>query len=659
MFNTLLIANRGEIACRIIKTAHQLGIECIAIYSTADRNSLHVKMADRAYCIGEPEARVSYLNIEAIISVAKQSGAEAIHPGYGFLSENMAFATACEKAGIMFVGPSVQAMKAMGSKQLAKQLLSKHSVPLTPGYQGDDQSDKKLLDEALKIGFPLLLKAANGGGGKGMRTVHSQADFQQALMGARREAKACFGDEIMIIEKYITRPRHVEIQLMADNFGNVVHLFDRDCSIQRRHQKMIEEAPAPNLSDTLRRQLADAAIAVARAIDYRGAGTIEFLVDGTSTFYFMEMNTRLQVEHPVTEMITGIDLVEWQLRIAANEPLPLKQEHIQSHGHAIECRIYAEDPHNQFLPSTGTVHFLREPEGPGIRIDSGIALNDQITNYYDPMIAKLITFGADRSEATQRLFQAMNHYSIGGVKTNLPLLQAIINHSEFKACHLSTHFLTEQTISMATPDIHWALLMAASVDYLSLISLTKSDLAISTFGWQMHLQRHWTVRYLINQEEYTLLITPINRDTLTITHLTESVTLQVKQTDSVLTVNDLKQLRHAHIDNQKDYMNLFTTAGTIQIQRFNWEHKTRESTSTKNQLTAPMPALIVAILKNKGDKIKAGEPLLVLEAMKMEHMILAPNDGVLTNVFFDVGVQVSEGAELVAIDILPAEEERS
>lgn len=653
MFNTLLIANRGEIACRIIKTARRMGIESVAIYSTADRDSLHVAMADRAYCVGEPDARASYLNIEAIIAVAKQAGADAIHPGYGFLSENPKFAHACEDAGIVFVGPSVSAMEAMASKQLAKQLLSKTTVPLTPGYHGDDQSDLTLSQEAKKIGFPILLKAASGGGGKGMRTVEKIAEFHSALESARREATACFGDDIMIIEKYISHPRHVEIQLMADNFGQVVHLFERDCSIQRRHQKIIEEAPAPNLPDALRKQLAEAAVAVARAIDYRGAGTVEFLVNGTSEFYFMEMNTRLQVEHPVTEMITGLDLVEWQLRIAANEPLPCKQEQIQAHGHAIECRIYAEDPHHQFMPSTGIINFLKEPTGEGIRIDTGIRRDSQITMYYDPMVAKLIAYGASRDEAIQRLNQAIKQYWIGGIKTNLPLLLAIVEHQRFKTCDLSTHFLKEHPVQLATPSASCAVLMAASIDYLNLNPPDKTHLQADTFGWQMHLSSHWTVHYLIDGEQQSLLITPIDNHSFNVTSSTGTYSLHAKCTDSILTIDDGKQTKHVAFDIQKNCFTFFTNSGPIVVERFNWQSKSSHLDTANHQLTAPMPATIVAILKKKGDTIETGEPLIVLEAMKMEHTILAPNDGVVAEIFYGVGAQVTEGAELIAVEKHP------
>ena len=657
MFKTLLIANRGEIACRIIKTARRMGIECIAIYSTVDRDSLHTTLADKAFCVGDAEARSSYLNIDAIIHVAKQAGAEAIHPGYGFLSENPTFARACADAGIIFVGPSVPAMEAMASKQIAKQLLMKTDVPLTPGYHELDQSDETLFKAAVEIGFPVLLKAASGGGGKGMREVKTEDEFQTALDSAKREAKASFGDDIMIIEKYIAEPRHVEIQLMADNFGHVVHLFERDCSIQRRHQKMIEEAPAPNLSDTLRHQLGNAAVEAAKAIKYRGAGTVEFLVDHREQFYFMEMNTRLQVEHPVTEMITGLDLVEWQLRIAANEPLPCSQEDIQCRGHAVECRIYAEDPHHQFMPSTGLIHFLKEPCEEGIRIDTGVKVNSHISRYYDPMIAKLIAYGNSREEALQRLAQAIKQYWVGGVKTNLPLLQAIVEHPQFKACEISTHFLTEHPITLPSPSPLLALLMAASFDYINLNPPFKTHLQTDTFAWQMHLKTQWISHYLINGEQNTLNITPIDNKTFIVEYLGQVHHLRVKQIDTMIFIDDGMQIRQGCIDAQGDRLTLFTEEGTIQVERFSWQRAANLQDDLDHQLTSPMPATVVAVLKHQGETVKAGEPIMVLEAMKMEHTILSPNNGILGQIFFSVGSQVNEGAELV--ELLPMDETAS
>lgn len=647
MFNKILIANRGEIACRIIKTADRMGIDTVAIYSSADADSLHVSLANSALCIGPPEAYASYLNIDAIIIAALKSGAEAIHPGYGFLSENPDMARACASAGIVFIGPSIEAMEIMGSKQRAKQCLETTAIPLTPGYHGTDQSDGRLLEEAQRIGFPILIKPACGGGGKGMRTVADEIDFLKALEAARREAKASFADDTILIEKLISHPRHVEVQIMADNHGNIVHLYDRDCSIQRRHQKIIEEAPAPNLSKSLRQALADAAIAVAQAIDYRGAGTVEFLVDKPH-FYFMEMNTRLQVEHPVTEMITGIDLVEWQLRIAANEPLPSKQNDISIHGHAVECRIYAEDPTNNFLPSIGQLHFLKEPSGYGLRLDSGINCSSHITQYYDPMISKLISWGTSRDEALHRLQHALEDYHIGGVKTNLLFLKAILQHSMFIKAELTTNFLAIHPIDIKPADSILAILMAVSFDYLCLLQ-SKDPIYCATFAWQMHLKSQWCSRYMINNLPLNIRVTPVDHQRLILLANDEIFHLKAILRDGKLSIDDGTQAHEAWVEKIHDELNLYTSAGPITIKPFDGAVATNHDPSTKGQLTAPMPATVVAILKNKGDTIKTGDKLMVLEAMKMEHTIHAPYDGLLVDIFYSIGAQVNEGTELVMI----------
>lgn len=665
MFTKILVANRGEIACRIIKTAHRLGIETVAVYSTADKHARHVADAHEAFCIGEAKASDSYLNIDAILAVAIASGVQAIHPGYGFLSENCAFATACAKANIVFIGPSIHALEIMGSKQLAKQLLETTDVPLTPGYHGIDQSDETLLLEAKKIGFPVLLKAANGGGGKGMRTVLAADELTQALNGARREALAYFGNDTMLIEKLITAPRHIEIQIMADNHGHVVHLFERDCSIQRRHQKIIEEAPAVNLPDTLRADLANAAISVAKAINYQGAGTIEFLVENNTHFYFMEMNTRLQVEHPVTEMITHLDLVEWQLRIAANEPLPCTQNDIKIHGHAIECRIYAEDSANQFLPSIGQLHFIQEPIGEHIRIDSGVTANSVINQYYDPMISKLITWGETRDCARLRMMFALKRYYIGGVKTNIPFLQAIIQNHSFMTAAISTHFLHQESIDIQTICPLLAIQLAACVDYLKAIP-TNDPLSTATFAWQLHLQSHWQMRYNLDGKPYQVYITPIDHEKLIITidahttqwrvHLTPSAQQTTADT-GVLSYachdndsNDYEQLKTAVYEIKQHQLFFYTDEGCIAVDRFKPGQTLNQNPSSHNPLTAPMPATVVAVLKNKGHAVKAGECIMVLEAMKMEHPIHAPYDGILTDVFYATGQQVHEGALLADVE---------
>jgi len=650
MFNRILIANRGEIACRIIKTAKKMGIHTIAVYSTADSDSEHVKRADSAFCIGEASASESYLNIEAVIAAAKKGQADAIHPGYGFLSENPKLAEACKKEAICFIGPSIEAMQAMASKQLAKQLLEKTSVPLTPGYHGRDQSDERLIKEAKEIGFPVLLKAASGGGGKGMRSVFKEEDLQASIEAARREAKASFSDDTLIIEKLITHPRHIEIQVIADKQGHVLHLFERDCSIQRRHQKIIEEAPAPNLSPELRQKLAEAACEVALSIGYQGAGTVEFLMGSDQNFYFMEMNTRLQVEHPVTEMITGLDLVELQIRIASGTALPYKQKDIEHHGHAIECRIYAEDPQKQFMPSTGLIHFLREPEGKGIRIDSGIKQGSEITIYYDPMIAKLIAWGEDRTEALKRLQSALKHYFIGGVKTNISYLQSIIENEAFIKAKLSTHFLEEEPIRSVNLDIKKALQLAAAYDYLTLQRKTDEPVINDNFGWHLNLNAPYQRSFFIDDEQFQLNITPISREEFEITFASKRTQCKTSQEQNRIFLEIDKEHFCGEVIEWEQKIHVFHPDGYRIITPYSWERKDALAGPQKGQLTSPMPATVVAVLKNIGEAVKTGERLMVLEAMKMEHTIHAPSDGILTELFYNVGAQVNEGAELLALE---------
>ncbi len=655
MFNRILIANRGEIACRIIRTAKKMAIETIAVYSSVDKDADHVKQADRAYCIGEAAANASYLNIDAIINAALETKAEAIHPGYGFLSENPTFAQACEDAGIVFIGPSIDAMKAMASKQLAKQLLEKTSVPLTPGYHGSEQSNERLLKEAKAIGFPVLIKAASGGGGKGMRAVFETAEFIPSLEAARREALASFADDTMIIEKLVIKPRHVEIQVMADNHGQTVHLFERDCSVQRRHQKIIEEAPAPKLSDTLRQGLAKAACEVAKSIDYRGAGTVEFLVSEDEAFYFMEMNTRLQVEHPVTEMITGLDLVAWQIKIAANEPLPCKQRDIKAHGHAIECRIYAEDPLQNFMPSIGQIDFLKEPDAPGIRIDSGVRQGSDISMYYDPMIAKLIAWGEDRSQALRRLQQALNQYYISGVKTNIPFLQAVCQNEAFIQADLNTDFLNQHTIELQYMKDIDALKIAVAHDYLKAFKKLDDPIYQDCFSWQMNLSGQWHWRYLMADKTFDIQILAVDQNQLILTLENESIHCFAELTSQGLILNDGQNQLTAVVKDCETGLTIFSREGQARVERFNWNRIDAQASQQKGQLTSPMPATVVAVLKKIGESVKTGDKLMVLEAMKMEHTIHAPKDGVLTHLFYNVGAQVKEGAELLSLEERPPE----
>jgi 3-methylcrotonyl-CoA carboxylase alpha subunit len=458
MLSSVLIANRGEIACRIIRTAKKLGIRTIAVYSQADKSALHTELADEAYAIGSSPAQESYLNIETLLKVAEESGAQSVHPGYGFLSENAAFASACERAGVIFIGPSSAAIAAMGEKGAAKRLMQEAGVPVVPGYHGPRQDDDFLAQEAARIGYPVLIKAVAGGGGKGIRRVDEAKDFLKSLAAARREGKAAFGDETVLVERCIGHPRHIEIQLFADRLGNVVHLFERDCSLQRRHQKVVEEAPAPGMPQALRDAMGQAAITAATAIGYRGAGTVEFIVDASNglekaDFFFMEMNTRLQVEHPVTEMITGLDLVEWQFRVAQGESLPITQAGLQMRGHAIEVRLYAEDPGKKFFPSPGKLARLRfPPTGQDVRVESGLREGDEVTIYYDPMIAKLVVWGSDREAARVRLVRILGEVDVEGIKSNARFLREIAGHPAFAAGHLHTGFIDQHLAELVAAE---------------------------------------------------------------------------------------------------------------------------------------------------------------------------------------------------------------
>ncbi|MFY7697931.1 MAG: acetyl-CoA carboxylase biotin carboxylase subunit [Legionella sp.] len=650
MFSKILVANRGEIACRIIKTAKKMGISTVAIYSDDDRDSLHVRAADIAIGIGASPASASYLNSHAIIKAAIDTEVQAIHPGYGFLSENSEFAKSCAQANIVFIGPSSTTIETMASKQIAKKLLDNSGIPLIPGYHGDDQSEQRLLTEAIRIGFPVIIKPAAGGGGKGMRTVSSPNNFLEALAGARREANASFGDEVMIIEKLVSYPRHIEWQIMADNHGQIVHLFHRDCSIQRRHQKIIEEAPAPNLPLPLQRKMADAAITIATAINYRGAGTIEFLLDQDGNFYFMEMNTRLQVEHPVTEMITGLDLVEWQLRIAADEKLPKQQDEINHCGHAFECRIYAEDPSNNFLPSTGLIHFLEEPNGPGIRIDSGIINGSKISVHYDPMIAKLVCWGHSRQDALRLMISALEQYHIGGIKTNIPFLHAVCNSECFKHGNIDVDYLANYPIRLTDPDPLHAACLAAGIDYLRLRSQTNS-LQNDTFAWQMHLKTDWIWRYRIKNEIYTITVVPIDQTSVHLKTNQNEINLTLNLDGNQLLYHEGHQQRKVYVDSDNNQLTLYHHLGVVSIERIS-NISASINPPLATSLKAPMPGTIIAILKKPGDTVNLGEPLLILEAMKMEHTIYAPRQGKIELFMHEIGSRVNQDAELVALSAI-------
>jgi 3-methylcrotonyl-CoA carboxylase alpha subunit len=673
MFQKILIANRGEIACRVISTCRRLGIATVAVYSAADAHSRHVDLADEAWPIGPPPARQSYLAIEKIIDAARRSGAQAIHPGYGFLAENAAFAEACAAAGITFIGPPPAAIRAMGSKAAAKTLMQHAGVALVPGYHGDAQDLSSLEAAAAQTGYPVLIKASAGGGGKGMRIVEQPADLPPAIDGARREAAASFGDDRLLIERYLTRPRHIEIQVFADTHGNIVSLFERDCSIQRRHQKVLEEAPAPGMDPARRTAMGEAAITAARAVGYVGAGTVEFIAEGEN-FFFMEMNTRLQVEHPVTEMITGQELVEWQLRVAAGEPLPLHQDQLRITGHAIEARIYAEDPARDFLPSIGTLIHLRQPtETADIRVDTGVRQGDAITPNYDPMIAKLIVRGDDRPAAVQRLAAALAQYEVVGVQTNLALLRAIAAHPAYARAELDTGFIARHADALMAdaaltdaepPDAARSeatartILAAAALAALAdRRAAHAADAAASADpwspwnvadAWRMNGDGYQDLMLRQSEESVTLRAYPAQDGTYRLDLPCGAIhaeAVEDAETGMTLRVNGvlhrLRVVRHGGdlvviLRGHNHVLHLIDPLAPPQ----------REDIGS-DLVTAPIPARVARILVAPGAVVRRGAPLVVLEAMKMELTLFAPADGAVATVRHQVDDMVEEGTQLV------------
>ncbi|EOK6312421.1 acetyl-CoA carboxylase biotin carboxylase subunit [Vibrio parahaemolyticus] len=666
MFKRILIANRGEIACRIIKTAKSMAIETVAVYSEADRSSLHVKQADFAEFIGPAPASESYLDIDAIIGAAKKWQADAIHPGYGFLSENPKLAKACSENGIVFIGPSTSAIEAMGSKSQAKAIMSEANVPLVPGYHGTDNSIEHLSAEAEKIGYPVMLKATQGGGGKGMRVVNSAAELPLAIDGAQREALSSFGDKQLLVEKCILQPRHVEIQVFADQHGNCVYLSDRDCSIQRRHQKVVEEAPAPALSDELRKQMGEAAVQAAKAIDYVGAGTVEFLLDSRGQFYFMEMNTRLQVEHPVTELITGVDLVEWQFNVAAGEHLPISQSEITHSGHSIELRIYAEDADNDFMPSTGRIDYLHEPVSDRnvrlahVRVDSGVTQGDTISEYYDPMISKLIVWGQTRDIALKQLKQALTQYHVCGVTTNIGYLHSIVSQPAFTNIELDTGFLVthQQSINeqQSVSDSIWlTLATVARWNVLTSKSGNSTLPAPTTQGFRLSVNNVYRFNFTDANANHQVRLQQSSQDTEA--HFTvrcgeelHQVTLLESGNQFIADIDNVRYTFNALNDEQK------TTVLYLGQQRTFAHQPSFESPKGKDDElspTAPLNGVISAVMVNKGDKVAAGDPLLVLEAMKMEYTITAPVAATVDEVFYQHGDQVQHGSILLHLISAP------
>ena len=676
MFKKILIANRGEIACRVASTARQMGIATVAVYSDADRHAAHVKACDEAIYIGGSEPSQSYLRADAIIEAAKKTGAEAIHPGYGFLSENGRFVEACHQAGIKFIGPSAAAMEAMGSKSAAKALMEKAGVPLVPGYHGDNQDPDFLHQQADSIGYPVLIKASAGGGGKGMRIVNSSDEFIGMLESCKREAINSFSNDHVLIERYVTKPRHIEIQVFGDEFGNYVYLFERDCSVQRRHQKVIEEAPAPGMTEERRRARGEAAVNAARAVNYVGAGTVEFIAEQDGTFYFMEMNTRLQVEHPVTEMITGYDLVEWQLRIANNEAIPVQQEDLSINGHAIEVRIYAENPDNDFLPSIGLLSHLDFPShlsfvNAPVRVDSGISQGDRISPFYDPMIAKLIVWGVDREQAIARMRQALLETHIIGLHTNVSFLYRLMTNSSFVSADLDTGLIEKNQASLFPPAQKLSIkaLGYAAASYLAKHGLKNSRAAQNTATsyvdpwdssdyWRSRQSAGTSITVADDSAQYLVTIKQRSTDDWILDvdgtehELTWEVTSTANNQDNYeinLGLNGTLSKGKVVLNGEELY--LYTQDGQTRLSiPDSLAHAGEGDDVGGGGLTAPMPGKVINIQVNVGDKVEQGQVLVVMEAMKMEHSITASTGGVVEEIFFAVGEQVTEGAELIQLN---------
>ncbi len=665
MFRKILIANRGEIACRVIATARRMGVVSVAVYSEADATARHVHLADEAWPIGPAPARESYLRGDTILDVARRSGAQAIHPGYGFLSENAEFAEACAAAGVVFIGPPAAAIRAMGSKAAAKALMAEAGVPLVPGYHGEAQDPALLATEAARIGFPVLIKASAGGGGKGMRVVTDAASFAAALEGAQREAASSFGDDRVLVERYLTAPRHIEIQVFADTHGNAVSLFERDCSVQRRHQKVLEEAPAPGMDPARRRAMGEAAVAAARAVGYAGAGTVEFIVDaggaGGDAFYFMEMNTRLQVEHPVTEAITGLDLVEWQLRVAAGEPLPMAESALSITGHAIEARVYAEDPARDFLPSVGRLRHLRQPaERPGVRVDTGVRQGDSITPNYDPMIAKLIVHGADRADALRRMSAALAEYEVVGVQTNLALLRAVVADPDFAAGRFDTGFIGKHpgVLSPAPAVLEPAVWAAASLAVLrDGQDRARADAAqtgdphspwADLDAWRMNGDGYQDLHFAA-EDAPVMVRAHLGPGGVRLDAPDGAVTVAMDPQDGGMLRLD-GVARPARVVRDGAELTVLLSGQGHTLRHVDPLAAPGGETAGSDRVTAPIPARVTRVLVSPGDPVTKGMALLVLEAMKTEITLNAPADGVVESVHASVGEMVEEGTQLVTFE---------
>jgi 3-methylcrotonyl-CoA carboxylase alpha subunit len=662
MFKKILIANRGEIACRVAATARRMAIKTVAVYSDADAHAMHVAACDEAVHIGGSAPKESYLRWERIIDAAKATGAEAIHPGYGFLSENEEFAQACVAAGLVFIGPPASAIQAMGLKAESKQLMERAGVPLVPGYHGKDQDPKLLQAQADRIGYPVLIKASAGGGGKGMRAVDKSADFMAALESCKREATNSFGDDAVLIEKYVQRPRHIEIQVFGDTHGNYVYLFERDCSVQRRHQKVLEEAPAPGMTQAMRAQMGGAAVAAALAVGYVGAGTVEFIVEQRGVemnFFFMEMNTRLQVEHPVTEAITGLDLVEWQLRVAAGEPLPLKQTDLKIHGHAIEARICAENPDNNFLPATGRLEVARWPQHVSfargqVRLDTGFGEGDAVSPFYDSMIAKLIVHGDTREEALARMDEALARTHIVGVATNVQFLRHVVRSRSFAQADLDTA-LIQREAAVLFDQRPVSLREAASAAIAQALIEERASEGRDPFsrrdGWRSHGVAARRFEFEFGGEHAGATLTYLHDGALALTVGNVSGALAFSHSGERLDVQFAGERFTCAVHASGETDHVFTDKGAAAIVSLDLLAHAGEGAVEGGRLTAPMPGKVVAFTVKAGDKVSKGQPLAVMEAMKMEHTISAPADGIVQEVLYAPGDQVAEGAELLKIAV--------
>ena len=667
MFKKILIANRGEIACRVAATARRMGVKTVAVYSDADASAKHVAACDEAVHIGGSAPKDSYLQWQRILDAARATGAQAVHPGYGFLSENEAFANACAEAGLVFIGPPSSAIEAMGLKAESKRLMEKAGVPLVPGYHGADQDPHMLQHEADRIGYPVLIKASAGGGGKGMRVVEKSEDFEAALASCQREARNSFGSDAVLIEKYVQRPRHIEIQVFGDTHGNCVYLFERDCSVQRRHQKVLEEAPAPGLTPELRQQMGLAAVAAAKAVNYVGAGTVEFIVEQPGgygkpedmRFFFMEMNTRLQVEHPVTEAITGLDLVEWQLRVASGEPLPLQQHELRMQGHAIEARICAENPDNQFLPATGTLSVYRKPahaafERSTVRVDDGVREGDAISPFYDSMIAKLIVHGDTREQALARLDEALAETRIVGLATNVQFLRHVAASDSFAQAKLDTALIPREAAVLFQQDRvgrDQAVAAAVAQTLLTERAAEGADPFSRRDGFRSHglTVRRFDFDYLGEGMLAYLTYERGGALTLKVGETTSPLVFEAVAGGSRFDLQYAGQRQVVQTWTQGEMVHVFTPHGATQILEIDALAHAGEAAHEGGRLTAPMPGKVVSFSVKAGDAVTKGQPLAVMEAMKMEHTIAAPADGTVAELLYAPGDQVNEGAELLRL----------